>query len=206
MNTPSIWNHDSPHKALYDELWSKLVVVPASGPALAPHAELLRSVSRIYYDRFNNGFGNGPFDDEFSIISRHCFELAELMPPGYLNLFINSFEFLDRGEKILRTGKWEADAALESLIGAAILYVAKIEKTYKGPRSVADLLDGLNSNDQEVRTSTKQEAIGFIDNPETPIEMLKAFALSAITRIEENAQENLVNAVSHGKSRAPRPR
>ncbi len=50
------WNKKGRYQKQYDELYKKLV--PAEGEAPTEHGEVLRSISRIYYDYYNNGFAN----------------------------------------------------------------------------------------------------------------------------------------------------
>jgi hypothetical protein len=49
----SYWGHDGAYQNLYDSLWEQLV--PASGYATTIHGEMLRSISRLFYDFCNNG-------------------------------------------------------------------------------------------------------------------------------------------------------
>lgn len=58
-NTPkgkSYWNAEGAYQKEYDQLYEKLV--PASGEAKTSDGELLRSITRLYYDYCNNGNGN----------------------------------------------------------------------------------------------------------------------------------------------------
>lgn len=50
------WNHSGRYQKEYEELSGKLV--PAAGMCETVEGELLRAISKIYYDYFNNGFGN----------------------------------------------------------------------------------------------------------------------------------------------------
>lgn len=50
------WNNEGGYQKEYDELYKKLV--PDKGEANTVHGEMLRGVSRLYYDYFNNGNGN----------------------------------------------------------------------------------------------------------------------------------------------------
>mgnify|MGYP000556944428 CR=1 FL=1 len=52
----SYWGHDGAYQNLYDSLWEQLV--PASGYAPTIHGEMMRSISRLFYDYCNNGNGN----------------------------------------------------------------------------------------------------------------------------------------------------
>lgn len=49
----SYWNHKGRHQKLYDRLYAKLV--PDSDGAGSDAGELLRTVSNVYYDIYNNG-------------------------------------------------------------------------------------------------------------------------------------------------------
>jgi hypothetical protein len=50
------WNEEGAYQKEYDELYKKLV--PVKGEANTVHGEMLRGVSRLYHDYFNNGNGN----------------------------------------------------------------------------------------------------------------------------------------------------
>lgn len=50
------WDGKGEYQDEYNRLWDKLV--PGSGSAETSHGELLRIISRIYYDWYNNGFAN----------------------------------------------------------------------------------------------------------------------------------------------------
>lgn len=54
--SPKYWNHKSQYEKEMDELRTKLV--PDAGKASTMHGELLRCISKLYYDVFNNGFCN----------------------------------------------------------------------------------------------------------------------------------------------------
>lgn len=49
----SYWSKSGRHQKLYDRLYSKLV--PDSGEAGSDAGELLRTMSNVYYDIYNNG-------------------------------------------------------------------------------------------------------------------------------------------------------
>ena len=50
------WNKQGAYQKESDKLFKKLV--PDTGEAETVHGELIRSMSRLYYDYFNNGNGN----------------------------------------------------------------------------------------------------------------------------------------------------
>lgn len=49
------WDNAGPHQAEYDKLSN---LVPPIGPTESLEAELIRAAGKIYYDLYNNGFGN----------------------------------------------------------------------------------------------------------------------------------------------------
>ncbi len=52
----SYWANCGAEQATYDRLYEALV--PADGDCETIEGELLRAISKVYYDRYNNGFGN----------------------------------------------------------------------------------------------------------------------------------------------------
>ena len=52
----SYWNSNGAYQKEYDALYEKLV--PAQGEANSVHGEMIRSISRLFYDFCNNGNGN----------------------------------------------------------------------------------------------------------------------------------------------------
>lgn len=51
--TQHYWNNNGVYQDLYDSMWQSLV--PASDSASTMHGELIRCISRLYYDFCNNG-------------------------------------------------------------------------------------------------------------------------------------------------------
>ena len=56
LTEPSLWDGNHPRQAEWDALWDKHV--PASGEADTPYGEAIRSLGRLIYDYYNNGFCN----------------------------------------------------------------------------------------------------------------------------------------------------
>ena len=52
----AFWNRTHPLSTKKTELWERLV--PPSGESLTEHGELLRMISRLGYEIFNNGLTN----------------------------------------------------------------------------------------------------------------------------------------------------
>ncbi len=75
------WGNDGEQQAAYDKLWSELV--PPEGACTTIEGECLRAISRIYYDFYNNGFGNN-WSGAFNWLIRHGFiigkEISLLIP------------------------------------------------------------------------------------------------------------------------------
>jgi hypothetical protein len=67
------WADNGKYQEDYKRLWDKLV--PASGPTGTMEGEFLRASSRIYYDYYNNGFGNN-WSGAFNLLKKHAKELG----------------------------------------------------------------------------------------------------------------------------------
>ena len=73
MNT--YWNHLGKYQEWYDELWKQ---VPMNGKADKSHIDLLRCMSKLYYDHYNNGGCNWDvLGDHFSLIKYWYDQLCE---------------------------------------------------------------------------------------------------------------------------------
>lgn len=133
------WDNKGKFQKDYDALYSRLV--PASGKAETQHGELLRCVSRLYCDYFNNGFCNiSSMSREISCIQEHTYRLDGISSPGIdsqtVRLFISDLDHLaelnsEKGQGIFypihEEDKYEYDGEFnqffEKLIDAVILYV-----------------------------------------------------------------------------------
>lgn len=99
----SYWNGTGFYQKEYEELQEELI--PQMGKAESEEGELLRSISRLYYDYCNNGNGNvfneswgeveiNPFFQEFiDYIDIHLYYNAS--PFKKLDDFINSYKSQD---------------------------------------------------------------------------------------------------------------
>jgi len=68
-NKPTYWNNSGKYQAIYDSI----TLVPAAGKCDTVEGELIRAASKIYYDYYNNGFGNNwsgawNYLDQYSIV------------------------------------------------------------------------------------------------------------------------------------------
>jgi hypothetical protein len=85
MSNNTYWNSNGKHQAAYQELCK---IVPSSGPAGTVEGEMLRAVTRIYYDYYNNGMINNTSGavnylmhcDELLFGLDLCEELAAIEP------------------------------------------------------------------------------------------------------------------------------
>lgn len=121
---PTYWGNTGQYQKDYDRLWKRLV--PAEGKADTLHGELLRSISRIYYDLYNNGFGNGPFTKEWNIIRHHADEIRTGMRDHW-NYTIFEDWFINgtlRGKRIVESDYPDAIvAALDDIVDGIVQYV-----------------------------------------------------------------------------------
>lgn len=69
---PTYWNHNGKYQKLYEILYGSLV--PKEGEADTTPGEILRIVSKVYYDIYNNGGWN------FDTMSDDRDKLIELVP------------------------------------------------------------------------------------------------------------------------------
>jgi len=56
MYTPTYWNEKGKYEKAYARIWSSHI--PMNGSCTDMRAELVRCISRVYYDIYNNGGGN----------------------------------------------------------------------------------------------------------------------------------------------------
>jgi hypothetical protein len=67
------WNNDGKYQSLYTKLYEQ---VPPEGKADKVHIDLLRNVSNLYYDLYNNGFGNcDVLHLQWEHLAYHSFEI-----------------------------------------------------------------------------------------------------------------------------------
>lgn len=124
MFSAGFWNQSHPLAAKQVELFNKLV--PPVGEATTPYGEVLRAVTRIYYDVYNNGLGNGPFVDEVTTLRRFQTELTTRMEqPDCFNSLMRAVAppGAEWGDLHIRdVSTWSHAPALEDLMAAAVQY------------------------------------------------------------------------------------
>jgi hypothetical protein len=135
------------------------------GAALTPHGELLRCVRRIYYDCYNNGFGNGPFEHEWSVIESHRDGLIKHVDPKDFDDFARAFRRKGLGEFILDHGSanWEGAAPMEKVVAAAVQHVAAEYAHWKAQdRPQYTSVRELTQKIQREEASEREEAIQYL--------------------------------------------
>ena len=118
---PGYWGNKGKYQDKYDKLWDELV--PASGSASTQDGELLRWISKVYYDRYNNGFGNGPFRKTRNILMKYEQEIKSNIPnPKDFDTFMRHFEYVDYGKDIVGRD-WKGDRYLEEVCDGVVAYI-----------------------------------------------------------------------------------
>lgn len=188
MNSPSktLWNRTSDHAALYESLVAKLGV--SSGIALTPHGELLQSIGRIYYDRMNNGFGNGPFKQEFRVLSNNCYALLPYLSHEDWGDFRSEFQEMNLGEKVIQGQHWSGDELLEKVVSAVTQAVATKDVEYKDVyRRIDELVADFNGDSKENADRAMAFTIKTIRSNESSIDLVKMVALSSIQALDPHS-------------------
>jgi hypothetical protein len=146
---PLYWNNKGPHQADYDRLWNKLV--PDSGSAETIRGELLRSISKIYYDRYNNGFGNQN-NSAAEFIKTQSHKIRPFLKNRQaLDNFLKGFEKIGYSENSIGTGKvWKHDEDMEDVVDAIVQYAMDVDSEEKEEGlkeseiyNIDDLLSGM---------------------------------------------------------------
>lgn len=90
MNENIYWNGKGKYQEWYDELWKQ---VPAHGKAEKTHIDLVRCVSKLYYDHYNNGGGNWDVLSDY-VWDNLCYWKGELYnsPEGDYPYLLNYIE------------------------------------------------------------------------------------------------------------------
>jgi hypothetical protein len=120
------WHNEGRFQAVYEKLYKKLV--PFMGGSGSEHGEALRAISKIYYDRYNNGFGNGPFFEQFDALRRtYKFWVRYLDDPVTWLEFMDEFELFGWGADVVSGHHWVGDGHMEKITEAVIQWVAEVE-------------------------------------------------------------------------------
>lgn len=108
------WDNNGKYQEQYEKAWEQLI--PAQGEAKDGWPELLRAISRIGYDYYNNGFcnlwqswddGDGEYDTKIDPFYRDLVEYLEDNLPRDLSRELNDFIHDAKGY-----GNWSNQAGI----------------------------------------------------------------------------------------------
>lgn len=143
------WNTKGKYQKEYGDLWRSLV--PGSGRADTEHGEVLRSISRIYHDLYNNGFDNAPWDEEWGFVLKYRREIMKRMDdPAAFDDFgqayrshIENAPFIDddldldvddlyrrsddRYYHLEDVRKWEGTKYLDAVVDGVVIWASEVE-------------------------------------------------------------------------------
>ncbi len=159
----TFWSGTSDLQQDNDALFAALV--PPMGPALTPHGELLRATTRIYYDRYNNGFGNGPFEHEMSVIEKAAPGMIEAghLARSDFTAFEIAFRSTGLGERSLHGADWEGDKPMEQLLRAVVRYAKEVDaRVPAADRAPANSMSDLLHTIKTASADDREEAISFL--------------------------------------------
>lgn len=175
----TLWHHTSDHTALYGSLNGKLG--SGYGPALTPHGELLQSIIRIYCDRYNNGFGNGPFKSEFKTVSDNIYACLPFISHEDFSNFRSEMHEIDLGAQVLKGNTWSGDVFLEKVAVAIVQAVAVMDQNYTDHyRNISELVDDLKGDSEVDQLRATDFVIKLIRSPDVSIDVMRQVSLAAI--------------------------
>ena len=96
INEASYWDETSQNFQEYQDYWNELV--PQMGEAETLQGEILRCISRIAYDYYNNGFGNDK-EDEAMFLEKHSAKFKPHMAnPNHWEDFFHHYSNIGFGD------------------------------------------------------------------------------------------------------------
>jgi len=131
--TPQFWQGTHPLSNRNEELHALLV--PDFGAAPSLHGELLRCVTRIYYDLYNNGLANGPFEEEAQKLRAAADVLkARMTAPTTFEPLLHAIA--PPGAKwgslhLKNSEEWRHAPALEDLTAATVQYAHECVQAFE---------------------------------------------------------------------------
>ena len=148
--SPTYWGSRGKYQKLYDTLYAQLV--PNSGKADTPAGELLRQISRVYHDLYNNGWGNGPHTDAVHILDEYRLAIQDAMSnPANFSIFWQAFQDSNFGEDVGVDLPVKEQKALDDVVDG-VIQVTKtlVEKQKKHPH----IFDGTFHNQKRRNAAT----------------------------------------------------
>ncbi len=109
----------------YEELYAEMI--PSQGQSDSIQGEVLRCISRLTHDRFNNGFGN-PLKKCADILNKYAPQWTEYLPnPIQWNRFYGWYKDIDFGETTVKDN-WIGDQFWDNIITAIIEWIMNSEE------------------------------------------------------------------------------
>jgi len=119
------WNGDSLLFPEYQEFWDELV--PPSDAADTLQGELLRMISRIHYDYYNNGFGNSRKDESYFLFKHQNLFKPFMKDPSNFDKFFSRYKSSDFGDNIYSSSRGEiwpgVETQIDDIIDAIVKYI-----------------------------------------------------------------------------------
>lgn len=134
------WDGDSKYKAEYEHYWDELV--PPSGEADTMQGEILRMMSRIMYEWYNNGFINSR-REEAEFLDEHSDKFKPYMKdPKIWDAFFSEFEEIHFGDNDAQWREAEEEAAEEDQMYSRGSYYDEDDEEYEEESSPDDFFQG----------------------------------------------------------------
>lgn len=92
------WDQTSKYATEQQEFWNELV--PAQGEAETLQGEILRSISRIMYDYYNNGFGNNKKEEAMFLDQHALLFKSHMKNPDIWDHFFEGYQMSGWGEGV----------------------------------------------------------------------------------------------------------
>lgn len=120
------YSGDGTYQKEFDYYWKKLV--PGQGNADTVQGELLRCISSIVYDRYNNGFGNNREDETEQLAKYQGKFTTYLKNPDAFNRFYRYYREIDFGYQHYVDDNWIGDIFFDRIVDAIIKYIMNSEE------------------------------------------------------------------------------
>ena len=115
------WSDKGDYSKEYDYYWKKLV--PSNGHAETLQGELLRCMSSIVYDRYNNGFGNNRKPPSLLLYKyREKFMPYMKNPDDFLNFF-KLYKDINFGYNTYVQKNWRGDKYIDEIVDGIVRYI-----------------------------------------------------------------------------------
>lgn len=120
------WNNEGTYEKEYEKYWKELI--PISGNADTIQGELLRCISSIIHDRYNNGFGNDKEDEARQLYKYKEKFIPYLKNPDAFNRFYRYYNDINFGSGRYVENNWIGDVFFDGIVDAIIKYIMNSEE------------------------------------------------------------------------------